>query len=166
MMATDLLSSSAAVSAKEKNGEIQRIATHRKARFEYEVEDELEAGIVLRGTEVKSLREGKVQLGDAYAVVEQGEVWLVQLHIAEYSHGNVYNHDPRQRRKLLLHRREIEKLARRVDEKGLTLIPLEMYFKKGRAKVKLGVCRGKKQYDKRATVRARDLRREAEREES
>lgn len=145
-----------------KDGEIQRIASNRKARFEYEVEDELEAGMVLAGTEVKSLRDGRAQLQDAYAMVEHGEVFLYQLHIGEYAHGNVFNHEPRRARKLLLHRREIERLERKVREKGYTLIPLELYFKRGRAKVKIGLCRGKKQYDKRATVKERDRLRDTE----
>jgi SsrA-binding protein len=115
---------------------------------------------VLVGTEVKSLRSGKIQLADAYGMVEGGEVYLHQLHIGTYPQGTVWNHEPRRRRKLLLHRREIERLERKVEEKGYTLIPLEVYFLRGRAKVRLGLCRGKKQYDKRASIKERDVERE------
>lgn len=144
--------------------EIQAIASNRKALFEYEVEEDYEAGIVLSGTEVKALRNGKAQLTDAWAEVVRGEAFVNQLYIAEYSHGNVFNHQSRRSRKLLLHRAEIDRLARRTGERGYTLIPLELYFKNGRAKVKLGVCRGKKQHDKRASVKARDVQRAIERD--
>lgn len=151
--------------AAQTNGEIQKIVTNRRAYHDYSVEEELEAGLVLTGTEVKSLRDGKAQLNDAYAMIEGGEAFMHQVHIAEYKQGNIFNHEPRRVRKLLLKRTEIERLIRKVREKGYTLIPLELYFKRGRAKVKIGLCKGKKQYDKRATVRDRDLRREAERED-
>ncbi len=140
------------------------IAKNRKAYFDYEIEEEVEAGIMLKGTEVKSLRAGKVQMNDAYARIEKGEVFLAQLHIAEYDFGNLNNHDPLRVRKLLLNRNEIDRLARKVSEKGFTLIPLELYFKNGKAKVKLGVCRGKKAHDKRRSIRDRDQRRDMERE--
>lgn len=140
------------------------MATNRKARFDYEVVDRVEAGMVLTGTEVKSLREGKVQFRDSYARISRDEAWLEHAHIAEYSHGNVFNHDPDRPRKLLLHRHEIDRLRSRVEEKGFTLIPLSIYFKNGRAKVELGLCRGKAKQDKRAAIRERDVARAARRE--
>jgi len=139
---------------------IQRIARNRKASFEYHIEEDIEAGLVLRGTEVKSLRDGKAQLIDAYALIESGEAYVHQLHIAEYVNGTHGNHEPRRVRKLLLHKREIDRLQRKVREKGVTLIPLELYFKKGRAKLKIGLCRGKKQHDKRHAIKQRDLARD------
>jgi SsrA-binding protein len=142
----------------------QTIVKNRKAYFDYEIEEEVEAGLVLKGTEVKSLRAGKAQMTDAYARVERGEAFLVQLHISEYEFGNLNNHEPLRVRKLLLKKTEIERLRRKVAEKGLTLIPLELYWKNGKAKVKLGLCRGKKAHDKRRTIRDRDVRREIERE--
>jgi len=148
--------------AKETPG-IVRVAKNRKALFDYEVIDQIEAGIVLRGTEVKSLRDGKIQLLDSYAMIERGGVWLHHAHIAEYSHGTYANHEPTRTRKLLMHRAEIAKLEAKVKEKGFTLIPLEVYFKEGKAKVKLGLCRGKARYDKRASIKERDEKRSAER---
>lgn len=142
----------------------QPIIKNRKAYFDYEIEEEVEAGIVLKGTEVKSLRAGKVQMNDAYARIERGEAFLAQLHISEYEFGNLNNHDPVRVRKLLLNKVEIERLHRKVAEKGFTLIPLEIYFKNGKAKVKIGLCRGKKAHDKRRTIRDRDVRREMERD--
>jgi SsrA-binding protein len=142
----------------------RRIVVNRKARFEYEVIEQLEAGIVLTGTEVKSLRDGKIQLADAYGRIEGGEAFLMHANIATYENGTIFNHDPIRPRKLLLHRREIDRLYAQIREKGLTLIPLELYFKEGRVKVALGLCRGKARYDKRASIRARDERRAAERE--
>jgi SsrA-binding protein len=141
-----------------------QVATNRRARYDYEIEDELEAGMVLTGTEVKSLRDGKAELQDGYAEIEHGELFLNQVHIPEYRQGNVFNHEPRRRRKLLAHREQIDRLHRKVTEKGYTLVPLELYFSSGRAKVKLGLARGKKKYDKRESVKARDVRRELERE--
>lgn len=140
------------------------VAKNKKAYFNYQVVEDLEVGLVLTGTEVKSLREGKLQLMDAYAMIERGEVWLVHAHIGEYGHGSYYNHVPLRPRKLLLHRKEIEKLGRKVEEKGFTLIPLEVYFREGRAKVKLGLCRGKASHDKRDSIKERDVRRESSRE--
>lgn len=136
------------------------IAVNRRARFEYEVLETLECGIVLVGSEVKSLRSGKLSLEEAYARVHQGEVWLVGCEIPEYVQANRFNHDPRRRRKLLLHRREIRRFASKAYEKGLTLVPLKMYFKCGRAKVLLGVCRGRKLYDKRERLKQEDVRRD------
>ncbi len=142
---------------------VKRIVLNRKALFNYQVIDHIETGIVLTGTEVKSLRDGKIQLVDAYAHVERGEVYLHHAHIAEYTNGNIHNHDPIRTRKLLLHRQEIFRLEQRVKEKGLTLVPLELYFKRGRVKVKLGFCRGKALHDKRAAIRDRDERRDLSR---
>ena len=139
------------------------IAQNRKARHDYAIEDVLEAGMVLVGTEVKSLRAGRASLVDAFASVRDGEIWLENLHIPEYTEGTWTNHEPRRRRKLLMHRSEIDKLIRTTKESGLTLVPLSMYFKDGKVKVELAVGRGKKSYDKRQTLAARDAQREIER---
>ncbi|HWA67103.1 MAG TPA: SsrA-binding protein SmpB [Mycobacteriales bacterium] len=136
------------------------IVQNRKARHDYAIEDVLEAGMVLVGTEVKSLRAGRASLVDAFASVRDGEVWLENLHIPEYTEGTWTNHEPRRRRKLLLHRGEIDKLVRTTKESGFTLVPLSMYFKDGRVKVEIAVARGKKAYDKRQTLAARDAQRE------
>ena len=151
---------------KSKNGKdagMKLVAKNKKAFFNYHVVEQVEAGIVLIGSEVKSLREGHLQLLDAYATVERGEVYLFHAHIGEYKNGAYANHLPTRTRKLLLHRKEIDRLAAKVEEKGYTLIPLEVYFKEGRAKVKLGLCKGKAAYDKRETIKARDERRDRER---
>lgn len=139
------------------------IANNRKARHEYEVLDTLECGIVLVGSEVKSLRNGRMSIDEAYGRVDRGEVFLVGLDIQEYSFANQMNHDPRRRRKLLMHRREIKKFAGQAYEKNLTLVPLKMYFKRGRAKVLMGICRGKKLYDKRQSMKKRDTQRDIDR---
>ncbi|NLT55362.1 MAG: SsrA-binding protein SmpB [Actinomycetales bacterium] len=139
------------------------VATNRKARHDYHVEDVYEAGIVLTGTEVKSLRAGRASLVDGFASVSGGEVWLEGVHIPEYSQGTWTNHAPRRKRKLLLHRTEIDRLAATTREKGLTLVPLSLYFKDGRAKIELAVARGKREYDKRQALRERQDRREAQR---
>ena len=136
------------------------VASNRKAFHDYEILETYEAGIVLRGTEVKSLRESQVNFKDCYAAVDNREAWLVGCYIAPYHHGSDANHDPERKRKLLLHRREIERLVGKVAERGLTLIPLRLYFKSGRAKCELGLARGKKLHDKRATLREREVRRE------
>ncbi|HEX9822687.1 MAG TPA: SsrA-binding protein SmpB [Methylomirabilota bacterium] len=136
------------------------VATNRRARHEYEILETLEAGLVLRGTEVKSLRTGQVNFKDSYATVRDAEVWLVGCHISPYSHGTDANHDPERDRKLLLHGREIARLAGKVAEKGLTVVPLKLYFKQGRAKLEIGLARGKKLHDKRAALRERETRRE------
>lgn len=141
----------------------KRIATNRKARHEYEILDTLEAGMVLRGPEVKSLRAGKVGFQDAFARVEDGEVLLYSLHISPYEQANRYNADPMRTRKLLLHNHEIDRLAGKVHEKGLTLIPLELYFRRGYAKVLLGVARGRKLHDKREKLKRKVQEREARR---
>lgn len=137
------------------------VATNRKARFHYHVESTLEAGIVLLGTEVKSLRDGKVNFQDSYASINGYTVTLHGVHISPYGHGNINNHEPTRDRRLLLHRREIDKLRGRVNERGYTLVPLEVYFSGNYAKVKLGLCRGKKQHDKRAAIQEREQQREA-----
>lgn len=148
-----------------KTGEINSVARNRKARHDYHVTDEFEAGMVLKGTEVKSLRDGKCQMVDAYVQIDNGEAYVHQLHIAEYKNGTIYNHEPKRLRKLLLKHSEIEKLDRQVTQKGMTLVPLEVYFKRGRAKMKVGVCRGKKQHDKRAAIKDRDTKRDIRRHE-
>jgi SsrA-binding protein len=139
------------------------IARNKKARHEYTIEETWEAGIVLTGTEVKSLREGRASLVDGYAVIMDAEVWLQGVHIAEYVQGTWTNHTPRRKRKLLLNRAEISKLIGKTKESGLTLIPLELYFKDGKVKVEIGLARGKKTYDKRQTLIERQGKREAER---
>jgi SsrA-binding protein len=139
------------------------ISVNRQAYHDYTVEQTIEAGISLVGTEIKSIREGKVNLRSSYALIRKDEVWLENAHIAVYDFGNRYNHEPLRRRKLLLHRREIQQLEHRVATKGLTLIPLRLYLKGGRAKLELGLCRGKKLYDKREAIAERDVKREMER---
>ena len=140
------------------------IATNRKAWHDYEILETYEAGIVLRGTEVKSLRESQVNFKDCYASVDNGEAWLIGCYISPYHHGTDANHDPERRRKLLLHTREIGRLLGKVAERGLTLIPLRLYFKGGRAKCELGLARGKKLHDKRASLREREAKREMAKE--
>lgn len=140
------------------------IASNRRARRNYEILETVEAGLVLRGSEVKSLRDAHVQLGDAYARIEDGEAWLVSLHIAPYDRAQEHSgHEPERRRKLLLHRGEIDRLRSIVDEQRLALIPLSIYFKDGRAKVELALARGRKTYDKREVLARRDAEREAAR---
>jgi SsrA-binding protein len=136
------------------------IATNRRARHEYEILETLEAGLVLRGTEVKSLRAGLVNFKDSYATVRNGEVWFLGCHISPYSHGTDANHDPERDRKLLLHERDIKRLTGKIAERGLTLVPLKLYFKGGRAKLEVGLARGKKLHDKRSALREREVRRE------
>jgi SsrA-binding protein len=140
-------------------------AVNRKARHEFSIEDTFEAGIVLTGTEIKSIRAGKVNLQDAYARVERGEAWLIGATIAPYEGGNRYNHEPRRERKLLLHRSEIDELLGRVGQKGLTIVPLRLYVTaKGHAKVELGLARGKQLHDRRRDIAERDARRDMERQ--
>ena len=140
------------------------VATNRKAYHDYFIEEKFEAGIMLQGTEVKSLREGRVNLQDSYASVKGNEVFLHHCHISPYSHGNIMNHEPLRTRKLLLHRKEINKLLGKTQQQGLTLIPLRMYFsKRGLAKVELGLAKGKKQHDRRETIKTREASREVER---
>jgi SsrA-binding protein len=138
------------------------VATNRKARHDYSIEDTYEAGLVLSGTEVKSLRAGRASLVDGYAFVDGGEAWLDAVHIPEYGQGTWNNHPPRRKRKLLLHKTEILKIHNRVKEGGYTLVPLSLYFKDGKAKVEIGLARGKKTYDKRQALAERTAKREAE----
>ena len=140
------------------------IAENRKARFDYFIEDTYECGIVLEGTEVKSVKNGNISFPDAFAEIINGEVWVKNFHISEYSFSSIFNHDPDRPKKLLLHAEEIKRLTRRVDEKGCTLIPLDFYLKDGRVKVTLGVCKGKKLFDKRAAIKDRDVKRDIQRE--
>jgi SsrA-binding protein len=137
------------------------IASNKKAFHEYFVLQKAEAGVALTGTEVKSLRDGKANIKDSYVIFKNGEAFLFNAHISAYSHGNLQNHEPERNRKLLLHRREIEKLREQVVEKGLTVVPLRLYFKGGKVKVEIAVVRGKKLYDKRETEKKRELDREA-----
>ncbi|OYN85389.1 SsrA-binding protein SmpB [Parenemella sanctibonifatiensis] len=139
------------------------VAQNKKARHDYHIHQTVEAGMVLTGTEVKSLREGRASLADAFATVDDGEIWLRSAHIPEYSHGTWSNHTARRTRKLLLHRREIDKLTKELDAKGRTLIPLAIYFNNGYAKCEVAVATGKREWDKRQTIRERDDNREAAR---
>ena len=134
---------------------------NREARYNYFILESIECGIALTGTEIKSIRNGKVNLKDSYAIIRNHEVFLVNTHIAEYSEGNIFNHDTRRSRKLLLHKKEILKLENKIALEGLTLIPLKLYFNKNKVKILLGVCRGKKNFDKRETIKTRELNREA-----
>jgi SsrA-binding protein len=149
---------------KEKDSFEKAVATNRKAYHDYFVEEKFEAGIMLQGTEVKSLRDGRVNLQDSYASVKGGEAFLHHCHISPYSHGNIMNHEPLRTRKLLLHRKEINKLLSKTQQQGLTLIPLRIYFsKRGLAKIELGLAKGKKQHDRRASIKNREASREVER---
>jgi SsrA-binding protein len=144
----------------ESNAGKKIIAVNRKARYDYAVDDTYECGIELLGTEVKSFRDGKISFPDAWAEVDHGQVWLCSLRIAENPFSSIFNHDPDRKKRLLLHRAEIKRIGRKVLEKGYTLIPLLFYFKRGRVKVELGLCKGKKLYDKRADIRERDIKRD------
>lgn len=142
---------------------IKNVATNRKARHDYAIEETAEAGMVLTGTEIKSVRAGRVTLGQAFARVENGELWLFNANIAQYEAGNRNNHEPARTRKLLMHRDEINRLAGRVNEQRFTLVPLRLYLKKGRAKLEIGLGRGKKMYDKRQSIAKRDADRDIDR---
>jgi SsrA-binding protein len=151
-------------SAAEAGDEPRRsIATNRRARFEFHVLEELEAGIALTGTEVKSLRRGQASIAEAYAMVKNGQMYLLGAHIPEYAQGNVHNHEPTRERKLLLHKKEIQRWHARVKEKGITIVPLSLYFKGSRAKLEIALCKGKKLYDKREDKRSKEDRREMDR---
>mgnify|MGYP001074425407 CR=1 FL=1 len=140
----------------------ERVLTvNRQASHNYHLEERFEAGVALTGTEVKSIREGRVNLRDSYADVKQGELWLLNCHISPYSHGNIYNHDPLRTRKLLLHKQEIRRLIGKVEERGYTLVPTRMYLKNGRIKVEIALARGKRAYDKREAERRRQAEQEA-----
>ncbi len=152
------------MAARKERDPSRTVALNRKARHNYFIDETLEAGIALTGTEVKSLREGRANIGESYATIEEGEIYLLNAHISEYRGGNRFNHEPTRPRKLLLHKREIRKLIGAVQREGVTLVPLSIYFnERGRAKVKLGIARGKRQYDKRATERDRDWQRRRQR---
>jgi len=142
---------------------IKTVASNRKARHDYIIEDSFEAGMALTGSEIKSIRAGQVNLRDSYATIRGSELWLVNAHISPYKQANRENHEPRRDRKLLMHRREINRLTGKLQEKGLTLVPLQIYLKNGRAKVELGLARGKKLYDKRQSLRERTDQRQMER---
>jgi len=163
MAKKDASKSSSKGKAQADDSGIKTVARNRKARHEYELLEKVEAGLVLTGTEVKSLRNGKANLEDAYAEIDNGEVWLLGCDIPEYLQANRMNHVPKRRRKLLLHRREIAKLDSKSGEKGLTLVPLSIYFKKGVAKVELSVARGRKTYDKREAIKKQDAKRDIDR---
>jgi SsrA-binding protein len=148
------------MSSQAEEGRNRTISTNRRARHEYEILETVEAGMVLRGTEVKSLRDSQLTFKDAYATVRNNEIWLVGCHINPYSHGTDANHDPERDRKLLLHRREIGRLTGKIAERGLTLVPLRLYLKNGRVKIELGLARGRKLHDKRSAIREREVKRE------
>jgi len=140
------------------------IAENKKARFDYFIEDTYKCGIVLEGTEVKSVKNGNISFPDSFAEIINGEIWVKNFHISEYSYSSIFNHNPDRPKKLLLHKEEIKRLIRKVEEKGYTLIPINFYLINGRVKTTLGVCKGKKQYDKRATIKDRDVQRDIQRE--
>lgn len=144
----------------EPESHIKPVSENRKARFEYEILDSLECGIALMGSEVKTLRNGRVSLDEAYARLREGEVWLLGCDIPEYTPATIFNHTPKRPRKLLMHRREIRKFAAKAGETGLTLVPLRLYFKDGRAKVLLGLCKGKQMHDKRETLKKNEAKRD------
>ena len=143
---------------------VKIIAQNKKARFDYFVEEKYECGVELEGTEVKSVKNGNLSFPDSFAEIINGEVWMRNFHISEYKFSSIFNHDPDRKKKLLLHKEEIKQQQRKIDEKGFTLIPLDVYLKKGRVKITLGVCKGKKQFDKRETIKQRDLDREMSRD--
>ena len=134
---------------------------NREAKYKYFINEEIECGIALVGTEVKAIRDGKCNLKDSYAIIRHNEVELLNMHISEYKEGNIFNHDPKRTRKLLLHKHEIKKLKAHVEQEGCTLVPLKVYFVKNKVKVLLGLCKGKKTFDKRETIKQRELAREA-----
>jgi SsrA-binding protein len=149
--------------AKSSEG-IKVLAVNKKARFNFSIDESFECGIVLVGTEVKSIKDGRFSFADSYALVENDELFLIDFHVTPYVYGNRVNHEPLRRRKLLVHRKEIKRLRRIVDEKGLTLVPLKFYLKRGIIKCELGIAKGKKLFDKRDDIRKRDQKRELERE--
>ena len=140
--------------------EEKTVAQNRRARFEYQILETTEAGVVLKGSEVKSVRQGKVDISDCFATLKDGEVWLHNMHVAAYQNAGLFNHNPRRTRKLLLHKREIRKLIGKMRQKGLSLVPLRLYWKHGLAKVELAVAKGKRSFDKRETIKQRDQERE------
>lgn len=140
---------------------VKLLLLNKKARFNFFIDETLECGIELQGTEVKSLRENRFSFGDSYARIKEGQLYLIGFHISPYPFGNLHNHEPERERKLLVHKEEIRKLRKKVEEKGFTLVPIKVYLKNGLIKVELGICRGKKLYDKRETIKQRDLERES-----
>ncbi len=134
---------------------------NRKAKHDYFIEDTYEAGIVLTGTEIKSIRNGSCNIKDCYGIIKNNEIYLLNMYVGEYKEGNIFNHDETRTRKLLLHKKEILKIKDAIDIKGYTIIPIKLYFKDNRLKVQLGICRGKKEYDKRESIKERDIKREA-----
>ncbi len=148
----------------EKKNSTKTLAKNKQAFFNYIIDESFEAGIVLVGTEVKSLKKGKFSFTDSYARIKNNELWLIGLHISPYDFGNIHNHEPLRDRKLLVHKQEIKRLSRRINEKGFTLVPLRFYLKSGMVKVEIGICKGKKMHDKRQSIKQKDLKREAERE--
>lgn len=140
------------------------IAVNKKARFNYSIEESIECGVALEGTEVKSVKAGNISFPDAFAEIINNEIWVKGLHISEYSYSSVFNHDPDRPKKLLLHKEEIKRLLRKTEEKGFTLVPLDFYLKNGRLKINLGLCKGKKMFDKRADIKDRDIKRDLQRE--
>lgn len=142
----------------------KKIAENKKARFNYFVEDSIECGVALEGTEVKSVKSGNISFSDSFAEIINGEIWLKNFHISEYAFSSVFNHNPARAKKLLLHRDQIKRLIRKTEEKGYTLIPLDVYLKNGRVKISLGVCKGKKLFDKRETIKSRDIERDIARD--
>lgn len=143
---------------------IKQIAKNKKAFFNYIVEESIECGVVLQGTEVKSVKDGKMSFPDAFAEIKDNEVWLKNFNISEYVYSSIFNHKPDRPKKLLLHKDEIKRLKRKTEEKGYTLIPLEFYLKNGRLKIKLGICKGKKVFDKRAAIKEKDIQRDVQRQ--
>lgn len=137
---------------------------NRKVRFDYEILEEIESGIVLTGTEIKSIKDGKANLKDSYAIIRNGEVFLLNMHISHYKEGNIFNHEETRTRKLLLHKKEILKLRDKLDLQGLTLVPLKLYFKRNKVKILLGLGKGKKTYDKRESIKEKDIKRNLEKE--
>jgi SsrA-binding protein len=150
--------------SKSEDGGIKLLAVNKKARFNYAVQESFECGVALMGTEVKSIKDGRFSFADSYALVDKDELWLVAFHVTPYPFGNRYNPDPLRKRKLLVHKKEIKRLKRVTEEKGLTLVPLRFYLKKGLVKCELVIARGKKLFDKRQDIKKRDLRREVERD--
>ncbi|MBQ0004203.1 MAG: SsrA-binding protein SmpB [Treponema sp.] len=144
--------------------ESKKIAENKKARFNYSIEDSIECGVVLEGTEVKSVKAGNISFLDSFAEIINNEVWVKNFHISEYSYSSIFNHNPDRPKKLLLHEDEIKRLKRKVEEKGFTLIPLDFYLKNGRVKINLGLCKGKKMFDKRASIKEKNLNRDMARD--
>lgn len=150
--------------AQESSGGIKIVTTNRKAYHDYSVEDKFEAGMALMGSEVKSIAEGKANLTDSYCQVENGELWVYGIHISPYDPASRFGHDPRRKRKLLMHKYEINRLRGKVEQKGFAIVPLKLYFRRGKAKLEIGLVKGKRQYDKRDAIKERDMQRDLERE--